>query len=113
MICLKICSSLISLPKISKWNINNARNINGLFYNCSSLISLPDISNLNTNNVIKLYELFKNCSSLSSLPNIASASHLFSNKNLTNLKIFINLKLKKQISMGDWENPLLLAHYLS
>ena len=38
------CSSLKSLPDISKWNINNAENMSGLFENCKLLISLPDIS---------------------------------------------------------------------
>ena len=45
------CSSLISLPDISKWNISNVYNMSGMFSNCSSLISLPDISKWNTNNV--------------------------------------------------------------
>ena len=35
---------LESLPDISKWNINNIANMNGLFNNYSSLESLPDIS---------------------------------------------------------------------
>ena len=48
------CSSLISLPDISKWNTNNVTNMEGLFANCSSLISLPDISKWNTNNTIDL-----------------------------------------------------------
>ena len=39
------CSSLISLPDISKWNLINVRNIKGMFSECSSLIMLPDISN--------------------------------------------------------------------
>ena len=39
------CSSLISLPDISNWNINNVKIMGGLFYSCSSLKSLPDISN--------------------------------------------------------------------
>ena len=31
------CSSLSSLPDISKWNTNNVINMNGMFYGCSSL----------------------------------------------------------------------------
>ena len=45
------CSSLSSLPDISKWNTNNAKNMSDMFYKCSSLSSLPDISKWNTNNV--------------------------------------------------------------
>ena len=39
------CSSLLSLPDISKWNTNNVTNMRGMFWGCSSLSSLPDISN--------------------------------------------------------------------
>ena len=48
------CSSLSSLPDISKWNTNNVTNIKGMFYGCSSLSSLPDISKWNTNNITDL-----------------------------------------------------------
>ena len=46
----KGCSSLLSLPDISKWNINNITDMNNMFEGCSSLLSLPDISKWNTNN---------------------------------------------------------------
>ena len=39
------CSSLLSLPDISKWNLDKVKNINGMFSECSSLIFLPDLSN--------------------------------------------------------------------
>jgi len=45
------CSSLKSLPDISKWNMNNVKNIFSMFYKCSSLESLPDISKWNISNV--------------------------------------------------------------
>ena len=48
------CSSLISLPDISKWNTNNVECMSYMFSRCSSLISLPDISKWNikyTNNM--------------------------------------------------------------
>ena len=48
------CSSLSSLPDISKWNTNNVTNMNNMFYGCSSLTSLPDISKWNTNNVTNM-----------------------------------------------------------
>ena len=38
------CSSLLSLPDISKWNINSVTDMSGMFSYCSSLKSLPDIS---------------------------------------------------------------------
>ena len=38
------CTSLKSLPNISKWNMKNTSNISRIFKGCSSLISLPDIS---------------------------------------------------------------------
>ena len=45
------CSSLISLPDISNWNISNVKNISNMFNGCNSLISLPDISKWNIENV--------------------------------------------------------------
>ena len=38
------CSSLNSLPDISKWDTRNVSDMSHLFYNCSSLTSFPDIS---------------------------------------------------------------------
>ena len=38
------CKSLLSLPDISKWNINNVTDMEYLFSVCESLSSLPDIS---------------------------------------------------------------------
>ena len=52
------CSSLTSLPDISKWNINKVNNMGVLFYGCSSLKTLPDISNWNLNNIIDLGGFF-------------------------------------------------------
>ena len=48
------CSSLKSLPDISKWNTNNVTDMSGMFLGCSSLKPLPDISKWNTNNVIDM-----------------------------------------------------------
>ena len=59
-----ICSSLKSLPDISKWNTKNVSNMDGLFCQCSSLKSLPDISRWNTKNVTDMSMLFSECSSL-------------------------------------------------
>ena len=65
------CSSLSSLPDISKWNTYNVTDMSYIFHNCSSLTSLPDISKWNTNNVTNMKYMFYNCSSLSSLPDIS------------------------------------------
>ena len=48
------CSSLKSLPDISKWKTKNVTDMNMLFYECSSLKELPDISKWNIMNVTKL-----------------------------------------------------------
>ena len=58
------CSSLSSLPDISKWNISNVINMRSMLYGCSSLSSLPDISNWNTNNVTNMREMFYDCSNM-------------------------------------------------
>ena len=45
------CSSLISIPEITKWDMSNVNNINNMFSKCFSLISLPDITKLNFSNL--------------------------------------------------------------
>ena len=61
------CSSLLSLPNISKWNTNNVTNMSYMFYGCWKLSSFPDISKWNTNNVTNMSEMFHGCKSLLSL----------------------------------------------
>jgi len=65
------CSSLISLPELSKLNTNDVIKMNSIFSHCSSLLKLPDISNWNTQNVSDMNLLFYHCSSLSSLTDIS------------------------------------------
>ena len=55
------CSSLSSLPDISKLNTNNITNMSLMFALCSSLSSLPDISKWNINKAIKFKYLFGGC----------------------------------------------------
>ena len=62
----KDCSSLISLPDISKWDISNVNEMNYLFKNCSSLISLPDISKWDISE--KNYDIFEGCFNLLIIP---------------------------------------------
>ena len=65
------CSSLKSIPDISKWNTSTVINMKGMFEECSSLKSIPDITKWNTSNVKNMKYMFKNCSSLKSLPDIS------------------------------------------
>ena len=65
------CELLEYLPDISKWNTSKITNMQGVFSNCLSLKKIPDISKWNTNNVEVMSNLFDNCCSLSVLPNIS------------------------------------------
>ena len=62
------CSSLKSLPDISKWNTSNVTNMSEMFSGCSSLISLPDISKWNTQKLEKNDDMFKGCNKISKKP---------------------------------------------
>ena len=42
------CTSLVSLPDISKWSTNFINNMSYMFSKCDSLISLPDLSFIDT-----------------------------------------------------------------
>ena len=90
------CSSLISLPDISKWKTNNVTNMYRVFSGCSSLISLPDISKWNTNNVIDMRKMFDDCSSLISLPDISN----WNTSNVTNMS-WMFYKCSSLISLPD------------
>ena len=48
------CSSLKSLPDISKWDTKNVTDMSGMFSECSSLNNLPDISKWDTKNVTNM-----------------------------------------------------------
>ena len=60
------CSSLISLPNISKWNTYNVKDMFNIYNECSSLISLPDISDWNFSP-----DVFSKCLSLIFLPDVS------------------------------------------
>ena len=85
------CSSLNSLPDISKWNTQNVTAMNSMFNNCSSLNSLPEISKWNIQNVTKMDYMFNNCSSLNSLPDI---SKWILNNKLTKVNMFSGVNKK-------------------
>ena len=76
------CSSLSSLPDISKWNINNVTNMSHMFRECSSLSSLPDISKWKINNVTNIDGMFDGCSSL---PSVFNFSKIYETKSLSSL----------------------------
>ena len=81
------CSSLTSLPDISKWNITKVTDISYLFNKCSKLKKLPDISKWNTENVINMSYLFNECPLLTNLKNIISkwnTPKLINKKNIFN-----------------------------
>ena len=80
------CSSLKSLPDITKWNISNFKNMKYMFYDCSSLESLPDISKWNTSNVTNMDRMFYGCKSLKSLPDISK----WNTSNVTNMKFMFS-----------------------
>ena len=67
------CSSLISLPDISKWDTKNIEDMSYLFCNCSNLSYISgDISNWNTSKVIDMNSLFYFCLELKSLPDLSN-----------------------------------------
>ena len=65
------CTSLISLPDISNWNMDDVTDITGMFASCTSLSLLSDISNWNTSSITDMSILFAQCSSLTSIPDIS------------------------------------------
>jgi len=65
------CSSLSSLPDISKWNLSNVVNISGMFCGCKSLSYLPNISKWDTSRIDNMSMLFAGCKSLEILPDIS------------------------------------------
>ena len=65
------CSSLISLPDISKWNLENVTDLGNIFCGCKSLKSLPDISIWNTQKVKNMQSIFDGFSSLFYIPDIS------------------------------------------
>ena len=95
------CTSLKSLPDISKWDTKNVTAIAGIFSYCSSLNSLPDISNWDTKNVTDMHGIFFECSSLKYLPDISK----WNTKNVTNMSYMFaecsSLKSLPDISKWD------------
>ena len=83
------CSSLKSLPDISKWNVSKVTNMELMFWSCESLISLPDISKWDVSNVINMNSMYRYCKSLVSLPDVYKWKL---NKNLSKVAMFNGCK---------------------
>ena len=64
------CSSLESLPDISKWNTTNVEDMSFMFYQCNLLKTLPNINKFETKKVNNMRYMFYGCYSLNSLSNI-------------------------------------------
>ena len=65
------CSSLISLPDISKINTMNVTSLKNMFFGCFSLNVIPDISNWDLSNVTDIRGIFSHCNNISSLPDLS------------------------------------------
>ena len=94
------CSSLISVPDLSKMNVTQICDLSGIFHCCSSIESLPDISKWNTKSAIHMRCLFSGCESLLSIPDI-------SNWDTSNVKAMDNMfavcsKIKSLPDISKW-----------
>ena len=89
------CSSLSSIPDISKWNITKINYLSGIFLKCASLISIPDISRWTIQDIKEMYFLFSDCYQLLYLPDISkwnnyNKGQLYSILNYKNLNDLLN-----------------------
>ena len=64
----KINNITNNILEIKLKGIKNITNMSCMFENCSSLNSLPDISKWNTSNVNNMSDMFDGCSKLSKIP---------------------------------------------
>ena len=93
------CSSLFSLPDISKWDTKNVTDMSYMFGECRALISLPDISKWDTKNVTNMSSMFYNCTALISLPEISK----WDTKNVTDMRNMF-FSVKKSIVPNKFKN---------
>ena len=56
----KKCEILTKLD-LSKWEVSNVTNMNGMFFECKKLESIGNISTWNISNVTDMKYMFKNC----------------------------------------------------
>ena len=65
-----LCSSLIFLPDISKWNTRSVENMRLMLNGCATLSIIPGISKWDTSNLIDISNVFRLCKSLAYLQKI-------------------------------------------
>ena len=101
----KGCSSLKSLPDISKWNTSNVTKMDNIFADCKNLLKLPDISKWNTAKVNSMDYMFCNCCSLKYLPEIS----IWNINKVKNMKhMFENCKLLEYLpDLSKWNTSQL------
>ena len=75
-------------------NINNVKTTIGLFSKCSSLKSLPDLSKWNLINLKKIDNIFEECSSLLSFPNSVKLNFNIIDQNNANNFLYESLSDK-------------------
>ena len=95
------CSSLKSLPDLSKLKTNNITNMNMMLYGCSSLKYLTDLSKWKTNNVTTMNMMFYGCSSLKSLPHLSKWKT--NNATTMNMMFYRCSSLKYLPDLSKWE----------
>ena len=83
------------LSSLKNYNFDNISNLSCMFYGCSSLISLPDLSKWNTSNINDMRKMFKNSLILSKwkTSNIFDVSKMFNG--CVNLIIHSNINSSK------------------
>ena len=76
-----LCTSIVSLPDISKWDISNVKDMSYMFNECQSLSFLPDLSKLKSNNTIDINKMFNGCITLIKIPKLSNWKTI--NENIT------------------------------
>jgi surface protein len=99
----KSCSSIKSLPDISKWNTKNVKDMSEMFFGCYSLTSLPDISKWKKTKSCKIINMFFGCDSLKSIPDFAQNDEIAEDY-IKKIKTF-NIKGKKD-EVNEIENKV-------
>ena len=104
------CSSLLSLPDISKWSTNKVINMSDMFNGCKSLTSLPDISKWNTDSSNEKLKLFNNNKAIKN-NNKNKKEDLGNEINNTNFNIFY--LIDTTLSMKKYENFIYLLQKIN
>ena len=85
------CFSLISLPNISEWNLENVNDISYMFSYCNSLVSLPNFTKLSTSNTIEVNGFQDGCFSSLFRPEFNNLKTSYENINEGIFEIFLFL----------------------